>query len=148
MRATCMLLTLLQAPVAHTIGTSFSLACFAAVPLEAAVCPHVPSNCDATWQRAPRWSQLSCAVHVDDSARVCSLGTNMNGRYGVANMPGLEIHLPNRSGGRFVDVYTPVIESLYSQVAWTPHDVAFPADFVAEFAGKVVNIVGLLGCVL
>ena len=66
----------------------------------------------------------------------------MNGRYGVANMPGLEIHLPNRSGGRFVDVYTPVIESLYSQVAWTPHDVAFPADFVAEFAGKVVNIVG------
>ena len=68
---------------------------------------------------------------------------NMNpGRYGIANMPNRSLTLSERSGGKYVDVYTKVIASLYSQVNWDVHDVAFPADFVKEYDGRVVNIVG------
>ena len=71
-------------------------------------------------------------------------GPNINGpNYGIANAPhlGRNISLQERSK-RYVDVYTPVIASLYSQVQWSTHAVAFPADFVKEFDGKVVNFVG------
>jgi hypothetical protein len=69
---------------------------------------------------------------------------NLNGaRYGVANAPllGRNFSLLSRSS-QFVDVYTPVISSLYSQVNWSPHGVALPADLVAAFAGRVMNIIG------
>lgn len=73
-----------------------------------------------------------------------AVGPNINGpNYGIANAPhlGRNISLQERSA-RYVDVYTPVIASLYSQVQWSTHAVAFPADFVKEFDGKVVNFVG------
>eukprot|EP01052_Picozoa_sp_SAG31_P014250 SAG31_NODE_877_length_11303_cov_18.744556_10_plen_96_part_00 len=53
-------------------------------------------------------------------------------RYGVANAPGLgrNISLLERSS-RYIDVYTPIISSVYSQVQWSTHIVDFPPDFVA-----------------
>jgi hypothetical protein len=69
---------------------------------------------------------------------------NLNGfRYGVANAPQLGRNFSLRSRSeRFVDVFTPVISSLYSQVQWSPHFVGLPPDLVAEFDGRVMNIVG------
>jgi hypothetical protein len=45
--------------------------------------------------------------------------------------------------GKFIDVYTDNITTVYSQVFWTDMPpVPLPADFVARFAGKVVSITG------
>ena len=43
---------------------------------------------------------------------------------------------------RFVDVFTPVISSVHSQVQWSPHFVGLPTDLVAELDDRVMNIVG------
>jgi hypothetical protein len=70
--------------------------------------------------------------------------SNLNGfHYGVANAPQLGRNFSLASRARqYVDVYTPIISSLYSQVQWSPHGVALPADLVTAFDGRVMNIVG------
>ena len=70
--------------------------------------------------------------------------SNLNGfHYGVANAAQLGRNFSLASRARqYVDVYTPIISSLYSQVQWSPHGVALPADLVTAFDGRVMNIVG------
>jgi hypothetical protein len=79
-----------------------------------------------------------------DPASVNLASKNLNGAtYGVANMPQLGRSIsPLSRSKRYVDVYTPLISSLYSQVQWSTHNVPLPTDFVQEFDGRVVNIVG------
>lgn len=86
---------------------------------------------------------LGWCVHASTLAFTLA-SQNLNGaNYGIANMPqlGRNISLLERSK-RYFDVYTPVISSLYSQVQWSTHSVALPADLVKEFDGRVINIVG------
>jgi len=84
----------------------------------------------------------SIMIVVGGLTFVASGANNINGEYGIANAPNMNISLNQRAKGKYFDVYTPVIQSLYSQVQWSTHYVDFPADVVAAYDGKVMNIVG------
>ena len=76
-------------------------------------------------------------------------GANMNGEYTIANgVPGVAKPFPTESaayegGVEYFDVYSPLIETRYSQVYWTMMEpVKLPADIVARFDGKTMAITG------
>ena len=76
-------------------------------------------------------------------------GANMNGEYTIANgVPGAAKPFPTESaayegGVEYFDVYSPLIETRYSQVYWTMMEpVKLPADIVARFDGKTMAITG------
>eukprot|EP00911_Craspedida_sp_UC1_P000431 UC1_evm1s325 len=79
-------------------------------------------------------------------AAVPNRGTaNVNGVYRLANpLPNgpSNFSLPARAKGRYFDVYSDVVHSLYSQVNWRTHTTPIPSDVVAKFSGRTMNIVG------
>ena len=81
-----------------------------------------------------RIALFAAVISLSTAAIVPNMNRGPRGTraYGIANMPGHNITLSERSNGRYVDVYTPIISSLYSQVKWGSHYVPFPAGALAN----------------
>lgn len=67
----------------------------------------------------------------------------MNGEYHIANAPAGTESQRAFHRGKFIEVYSENISTVYSEVYWTVQSpVPLPSDFVAQYKGKVVAFTG------